>query len=770
MALDINQVNRIMGAARGRDLGKVEELWIELQSTDGAVDQLKLFLDVANEVASRGDRDKAAELLLLLKDDLKSQDREDELFDVLRTAVSYSGRIKGVRDELLVQYRRKYGERSGLEALISRTGLADEGNLGEAVEQLDQAFYFAEGDFVFHGRGWGIGRVVEARPEAGEFVIDFGRRRGQRMEAGMAKSALEPRGPTDLDVLLWTDKDRVRALADEDPLGLLRSALAASGGKVQSRDLRQKLSPVLEKTAWTKFWAKARKAAKDDPRIEVGPAPRSIISLRDVPLSREEEVGQSIERIHDFRERLTIARRELLATRKDSNEAPSWLAAGLKALEKGHGSTGSAEQRAARIELALFKSEVAEAWPSTVDAGAALDPETGEPLPAAAQVKDALQGLEGDAFPRVLREVSVNEYRRRLVRLVSEVFEGDTVVETLQAVLLDPPPQTWDAAVAALQDLGREDLVSESANKILISPNDYPEALAAFARVRLSGNLELLPERTDPEILVKALQVFDTVNLEFKGTLDRKKKADLKSTVEALRTLISEKSQRVLGQVIREGTEDDVRRVLQLVRQSPTLTSTIKRATEKFVMERFPELLATVATTPRHDLDAADVVLFSTTEGKRRRERELAEILDVKLEAVRIEIGKALEFGDISENSELDAARETQQRLAEQAERIRIELERVELIDPAGVETDAVRVGTRVRAENLESNEDEVFTILGPWDLDEEDPTIISHLSALALGLMGHKPNETAVVTLPSGRKVEYKIKAIERAGVLENA
>ena len=48
-----------------------------------------------------------------------------------------------------------------------------------------------------------------------------------------------------------------------------RSALkSAPAGKLQARDLREKLEPVLDKNLWTKFWARARKLAKDDPWIE----------------------------------------------------------------------------------------------------------------------------------------------------------------------------------------------------------------------------------------------------------------------------------------------------------------------------------------------------------------------------------------------------------------------------------------------------------------------------------------------------------------------
>ncbi len=768
MALDTNAVNRIFGAARARDISKVEELWIDLQSHEGAVGELQTFLNVAQEVAGRGDKDKAAELLLLLKDDLAKAGKHDELFELLRTAVRYSHRVRDVRGELVTQYRRKYGERAGLEAILSRVDLAGEGRVDDAVAQLDQAFYFQEGDFVFHGRGWGIGRVVECHPEAGEFVVDFARRRGQRMEAGMAMSALERRSKNDLDVLLWTDKDAVRTMAEEDALGLLKAALNAAGGKLQARDLKGKLADVLDKTSWTKFWNKARKLAKDDPTIEVGAAPRSLISFRSEPLSRDDEVAQAIGRAHEFTDRLAIARRELNAERS-GGEPPEWLTKALELLTKNHGKKGTPAQLAAQIELTLFRLEVVAQWPKLLPELEAVDPDTGEPRQAheVPAVIAAFDGLVGEALPPVLGAVSIAEYRRQAIRLATKLL-GEQASATLSAVLLDPAPQSWDTASAELEAIGRLDLVNDAVEQVLIRPHDYPEALAALTRARLSnGKKDVAAGRSDSELLVKALQVFDQVNLQFKGTQDRRRKTALKPTVEALRALISEKNQRVLATVIGEGTEGDVRRVLQIVRQSPTLTPTIKRSTEKFVALRFPELLATVATTRRAD-EREDNVLYSTAEGVRRRERELNEIMEVKMPEITIEIGKALEFGDISENAELDAARERQQRLAEQAKRIQDDLERVRVIHLENVDTDEVRVGTRVVVEHLGTHEDETYSILGPWDLDDEDPSIISHLSALALGLLGNRVGDEVTVQLPSGGAAKYLIKAIERVVLQE--
>ncbi|MBX3469044.1 MAG: GreA/GreB family elongation factor [Planctomycetes bacterium] len=772
MGYDQNLINRIQGAARARDIAKVEEIWLDLQGS-GPVGALDPFLDAAREVADRGEKEKAAELLLLLRDDLKGQGRDADLLEVMRRAVLYSARMKGVRDELVELYRKRYGERPGFEVVLSRTGLLSDGALQEAVKQLDQVFGFDVGDFVFHARGWGVGKVVECYPEAGEFVIDFARNRGARMEAGMAMTALQRRSADDLDVMLWTDKDRVRRLAEEDPLKLLKSALESSGGKLQARDLREKLTDILDKGAWTKFWGRAKKAAKDDPRLEIGPAPRSIISLREAPVSRDEEVAQTLKRLRGFAEVLETARRELVELWRDERVAdlPPWLAEVLETLKKNHGKTGTPEQRACRLELALLRDEVASRWPQAVpdtqpSTPPKLDPDTGEVADpgVSPSVREALEGLEGKALPGVLKLMVTADYRRRAVELTSLVLERGVAADTLVAVLLDPAPQTWDEAVLGLKRLGREEAVIEASRKVFIKPTDFPDAYAALARLHLHNRGDILGERTQAEFLAKVIQLLDAVTLDLRATSDKQEKAQLKGTLDSLRAILNDKGQRAIGNVIENGTEDDVRRILQLVRQSPSVTPTVIRATENFVVHRFPELLATVVAAPRPEEQEQTFTVYTTAEGKRRREQELHKLLEVDMPQITIEIGKALEFGDISENAELDAARERQQRLADQVKRIQQDLERAVVFDPASVETDEVRVGTRVVVDHLDTGRDVTFTILGPWDLDDEDSTIVSHLSPVAQGILGKAPGEQATVRLPDGSRAHYRVKTIERA------
>jgi transcription elongation GreA/GreB family factor len=793
--VDENLKSRIRGAARARDFTKVDELWAELVAQTAWRDDPGLFTDVANDLSERGEKERAGQLLLALLEDMKKEGNADATFDLARKTAKFSPKGRGLREELVSHYRRVYADRTGLEACLKRSGILSDGPCDKAVQVLDDSLRFAAGDFCSHASGWGIGRVVEATPETGEYVIDFMRRRGQRMAADMTRTSVEKRDPDDLDVLLWTDKPKVKTLAEEDPLQLLKSALkSATAGKLQARDLREKLEgEILDKNSWTKFWARARKLAKDDPWIEVGAAPKSVIAKRAQPLSREAEVSKTVDKAGPFLKKLEAARRELLAIAKDAvakGVIPSWLKTGVAAMQKdvetpprGKPSPHHAIMiRAMQLEFAMFKLEAANLMPQAAsemgvqapDAAAAaleaVDPETGEPLgPEArpsrvpAQVAKALEGITVADLPHVLREMSVQEYRRRLVGLVRIAFTDWQ--ERLRAVLLDPAPGTFETCARELMD-GAQPVMDDSANKIVISPTKYPDAYAALVRARFNGRLgELAAKRSDTELVAKAIQLLDDVTHRLRGQSEKGEKGSLKTAVDALRALFSEKSQRVIGTVIKNGAEAEVRRILQLVRQSPSLTPTVIRATEAFVANKFPDLLGTVVAAPRveKDADAVEERLYTTQEGLTRRRAEYDRIVNVDLEEVRLEIGRALEFGDISENSELDAAREHQRNLAVRIERMRTELERVVIIDPATVEPDEVRIGTRVVLKPKGQGKEETYTVLGPWDADEAHH-VISYLSPIARAILGRKLEDEVDVLLPDGSKARFQIRSIERA------
>ncbi|SDT84561.1 transcription elongation factor GreA [Desulfobacula phenolica] len=116
-----------------------------------------------------------------------------------------------------------------------------------------------------------------------------------------------------------------------------------------------------------------------------------------------------------------------------------------------------------------------------------------------------------------------------------------------------------------------------------------------------------------------------------------------------------------------------------------------------------------------------------------------------------IEVARA--HGDLSENAEYHAAKEKQSFLEGRIGEISYKIGNAKIIDPETVPKDAVRFACRVRVENLDSEEEIEYMIVGP---DEADIKLgkISMSSPLGSALIGKKPGEEAIVQAPGGKRI----------------
>jgi transcription elongation factor GreA len=144
------------------------------------------------------------------------------------------------------------------------------------------------------------------------------------------------------------------------------------------------------------------------------------------------------------------------------------------------------------------------------------------------------------------------------------------------------------------------------------------------------------------------------------------------------------------------------------------------------------------------------------------KQRELAHIVDVEIPLNSKEIGFAISLGDLRENAEYKAAKEKQDLLNTTAAKLKDEIERAQLFDPAAVNLNRVSFGTRALLVNGSSGESEAYTILGPWESDP-DNRIISYLSPLGGALLNKKPGEQFDFSI-NDEKVSYTVREITAA------
>lgn len=153
--------------------------------------------------------------------------------------------------------------------------------------------------------------------------------------------------------------------------------------------------------------------------------------------------------------------------------------------------------------------------------------------------------------------------------------------------------------------------------------------------------------------------------------------------------------------------------------------------------------------------------IFLTPEGLKKTEEELDHLRIVRRREVAERIKQALEFGDISENSEYEDAKNEQAFVEGRIITLEKMLRNAKIIDQVDVNVSVVSVGSTVKLKDMEFNEQEEFTIVGSA---EADPSMnkISNQSPVGKALLGHKVGEVVVVQVPAGN-IQYEILDIRK-------
>lgn len=158
-------------------------------------------------------------------------------------------------------------------------------------------------------------------------------------------------------------------------------------------------------------------------------------------------------------------------------------------------------------------------------------------------------------------------------------------------------------------------------------------------------------------------------------------------------------------------------------------------------------------------MSAKEVVL--TYEGLKKLEEELEFLRGSKRKEVAERIKQALSFGDISENSEYDEAKNEQAQVEGRIIQLELMLKNAKLIDEDEVKTDVVSLGSKVKLFDMEFDEEILYHIVGSTEANPMKSKI-SNESPVGAALIGHKKNDVIEVMVPDGT-IKFKILDISK-------
>ncbi len=150
---------------------------------------------------------------------------------------------------------------------------------------------------------------------------------------------------------------------------------------------------------------------------------------------------------------------------------------------------------------------------------------------------------------------------------------------------------------------------------------------------------------------------------------------------------------------------------------------------------------------------------YMSQEGYDKMVAELQRLESVERPKASAAIAEARDKGDLSENSEYDAAKEAQAHLEDKINQMKLAIQEAKIIDTSRLSTDSVQILCKVEMTNLTTNTKMTYTIVSENEADLRAGKI-SIKTPIAQGLLGKKVGDEVEINIPRG-KIKLRIENI---------
>lgn len=153
--------------------------------------------------------------------------------------------------------------------------------------------------------------------------------------------------------------------------------------------------------------------------------------------------------------------------------------------------------------------------------------------------------------------------------------------------------------------------------------------------------------------------------------------------------------------------------------------------------------------------------ILLTQEGYDKIVAEHEELVSVKRKEVSERLKEAISYGDLSENSEYDSAKNEQAELEERILKLENMIRKAKIINEQDMSSDQVSVGLKVKVKDIDAGDEMEFTIVGSTEADPFNGRI-SNESEVGKHFLGKKKGDTVEIVVPDGI-LNYKIVDINK-------
>jgi transcription elongation GreA/GreB family factor len=650
---------------------------------------------------------------------------------------------------------------------MSNKALTPQGGKMNSLQAAIDLVATGQPAFCLH-QAWGIG-VIRSYDEATKrLVIDFPEqnKKAHAMDAAFFLGKIEFINPNGLVAKAYADatKTEIANLVANDPAGVVKALLAEyPTGECTSYALEANLDRVHfaslaagkdRAAAFKAWWTKGRAAVRKDRAILVPERKGGLYALLEAPKDLGEDLFAQYEGAPNFERKLllleelagaTAAETRSAATAANLDKVSADLLKEIKKLE-----TARKRDNLPAILGGIWNRD--KFFRSAVENVETVSPTASEIIALCTESDLAFVALN---IPHTTEKI------RSLLDLV-RAHHGDRWSDRAFDLLRNRD-------IGGTKS-GSAKLVSESI--AYLCDQDLAEAVATrFAQwletreLRAPVIIWIIKNRDSkkyaaivgrliaPSLLGAILSSIDTESLESNST----------ARIPLANELIKDKE--LIANILTpaEGKKADSETIFDLTR---TMMSSqgFDEMTKKALLSRLAKIephVQRLAKSKHSGSEAEEKELLVSKNSKEVKERELEDIVKVRLPAVKEAIQIAKEHGDLKENSEYKMARQDHDTLAARRAELDALLKKAKVTDFKEANTDTISVGSSVVLRRGSDQTEFAYDLLGAWD-GEPEKNILSYISPLAKQFLNHKTGETFTTNI-NGKAENWTVVRISR-------
>ena len=581
------------------------------------------------------------------------------------------------------------------------------------------------GTYCLH-KSWGFGRVREWNLLLNQIVIDFATKKFHPMQAQYAAENLTPLATEHFLVRKATDIESIKKLTKENPVALVQNILESLEGKASAQQIGEWLvGDVFTEAEWKRWWESTRKALKTSGRFSIPAKKAEPIQIRSEGVSHADELLAAFNKAKQPRQQISAVE-QIIKSHEQFKEPEKQLQPIVVAIENAAARNQRLHPELA-FELIIARDDLLERVPS----------------------------LHVTHIGLTLSKLIVEDEKRLTLILPNlPAAKEKRVLQALPAAL----GAGWTERALRLMEASHGRMVAQIP-RILNETGQHAELRTMLERsirehsatsemlIWLCGEKETWGDLITPDLLWAVLAALERE--QHNNSLGRASKLQ--------KALVDDRE--LLGDIFKKVDVGLARDAMRRLQVTPLFDELTKRSLLARMVKVYPELESMIAGAESQEKTAPLIVSWSSLE-KRRAEYE--EIVKVKIPENTKEIAIARSYGDLSENFEFKAAKQMQSVLMRRKAELEVMLHDARGTSFENADTSRVSIGTIVTLRNVETNNEETYTILGAWDGDP-DRHIISYQTAIGQALLGHTVGET--ISLNTEHDVaQFTIVSIEPA------